>query len=256
MKRRGLCVVFVFALVLAVLPVGVRGARAAMDPLCDTGLFDQMVERARLQGQRRTAVEQNLIYKPDSILEYTCFDRFIDAMPDNASYYLEAAPLNDLIKTPVQNYISSNFGHDYLGGRATGLTIGAAGTGYTCDAMAVIWDAARCMNFSPEDPEDNYYDLSSFMTAPEIRRFPNTCTVAPSINFGNVPATASTITFTTATNPSTPATDCGLPIPTGNVINISVGPSESRPATFNEKICPNPTCTYMPTGLNTGNCVP
>lgn len=234
MKRHGLCIAFVLALVLTVLPAGIRSAGAALDPLCDQGLFDQMVERARLQGQRRTAVEENLIYKPDSVLEYTCFDTGVN---------------------PVSAYLAGNFGHEYLGGRApAGLPI--TYTGPVCDAMTVIWDAARCMNFSPVDPEDNYYDLNAFMTAPEIRRFPTTCTVPPSVAFGSVVATATPIAFTPATSPLTPATDCGLPIPTGNVIDISVGPGETRPARFNEKLCPNPTCTYIPTGFDAGNCVP
>jgi hypothetical protein len=257
MKKRGLLLIAAFMLGLTVLSAGIHTA-AAMDPLCDTGLFDQMTERARLQSQRRTAVEQNLIYKPDSILEYTCFERFLDVMPGNITYSLTATPLNDLIKTPVEEYLNDNFSHSYLGGRApAGLTVGAASaTAYTCDAMSVVWDAARCMNFGPEEPEDSYYDLSSFMSAPEIRRYPNICNAPTTVAFGVVPTTATLIAFTAATNPTTPSTDCGLPIDTGNVIDISVGPGETRPQVFNEKLCPNPTCTYMPATLNTGSCVP
>ena len=54
-----------------------------------------------------------------------------------------------------------------------GLPVGPAGSDYTCDVMGAVWDAAKCQNFSPVDPEDNFYDLDSFMSAPEIRRFPH-----------------------------------------------------------------------------------
>lgn len=43
---------------------------------CSTGVWQTMEDRARLETQREIMQNQNLIFKADSVLSYTCFDRF------------------------------------------------------------------------------------------------------------------------------------------------------------------------------------
>src|SRR5690606_1147706 len=41
---------------------------------CDTEVWKAMTQRAHLESEREIMQNQNLIFKPDSILHYTCFD--------------------------------------------------------------------------------------------------------------------------------------------------------------------------------------
>lgn len=248
----------------------------AQDPLCDVALFDQMAERARWQGQRETVAVENLVYKPDSVMEYTCFTRFVDHIPPNIRYasagFFEDAngddipdyivtydfstdPMNDLSINPAQNWMWSNFGHTYLGGRASpGTATVAGGTNYLCNAMDAVWELAKCQQFAPEEPEDGFYTLTDFLSA-GILRYPQQCTTPPTVAFGKVPADPIEVVYTSSGgNPA----DCGVPVPTGQVITMQLDQNDppGRPVTYNEKICPNITCTYVPTALNAGNCVP
>ncbi len=43
---------------------------------CDPQFYKQMQSRAWLEAEREIIQNQNLIFKADSVLEYTCFDRF------------------------------------------------------------------------------------------------------------------------------------------------------------------------------------
>lgn len=266
----------VFAVALAAVPAPAR----AQDPLCDVALYDQMAQRARLQGQRETVTVENLIYKPDSVMEYTCFTRFVEHIPNNlryasaaffepiepdgenhhpryeVSFDFPAEPLMTVARAPAEQWMFGNFGHNYLGGRVTDTPATATpGTNYTCDAMSVIWELAKCQQFAPEDPEDGFYGLQAFTTIDEIRRLPTACTAAFTADIGTIPALpADPVT----TNALAVVTECGEPIPTGQVINIprAEGEPASRPAIYEEHICPNPTCTYTPTGMSDGTCAP
>src|ERR1044072_4359830 len=50
--------------------------QAASTP-CDPEYMDALEARAYLEAQREVAQNQNYILKPDSVLQYTCFDLFI-----------------------------------------------------------------------------------------------------------------------------------------------------------------------------------
>src|SRR5437016_4882806 len=49
-------------------------ARATPTTPCDPEYMDALEARAYLEAQREVAQNQNYILKPDSVLEYTCFD--------------------------------------------------------------------------------------------------------------------------------------------------------------------------------------
>ena len=232
-----------------------HGAARAQDPLCDATLWTQMTQRATLLGQMETATAENLIYKPDSVLEYTCFNRFVSVSVYRMPYYITPYYLTEIVQAGVTQYLYENFGHTYLGGRL--VPSGAAdpppaGT-YVCDAMTWVWEAAKCMNFAQTEPQDSIYDLGYFAGGLDIRQTPNACTNAPFPSvYGDLPVQGDYI----ATNIPMDPIACGEPMATGLVIDQPVSPGDSRPQTYNEKICPNPACNYTPTGMDSGTCAP
>lgn len=229
------------------------GTAQAQDPLCDATLWTQMTQRATLLGQMETATAENLIYKPDSVLEYTCFNRFVSVSVYHMPYYMTPYYLTEIIQAGVTQYLYHNFGHTYLGGRLVpggAATPPPAGT-YVCDAMTWVWEAAKCLNFSQTEPQDSIYDLITFAGAVDIRQKPNACTNSPFPGaYGDLPVKGE---YVSAKIPLTPV-DCGQPIPTGLVISQPLNDGESRPETYNEKICPNPACHYLPTAMDSGIC--
>lgn len=168
-----------------------------------------------------------------------------------------AVPAGDTLRDAGVSYVFSNFGHTYMGGRLPADLPGNAPPGgdYVCDVMSLIWALAKCENFAPEEPEDGFFDLLAFSSAAEIRRYPALCVAPYASSIGAVPAIPAAILYTSA---AVPPADCGQPVPTGQVITMPVDQYDppGRPVTYREKICPNMSCTYVPTALDTGNCVP
>ena len=250
MKKAGLFQIIGLSLLL----VASAGTARAQDPLCDATLFTQMSQRALLLGQIETSVMENLVYKPDSVLEYTCFNRFMGVSVNNMSYYMTPYYITDVIQVGVTNYLYANFGHTYMGDRLIAGPVGTpppTGT-YVCDAMTYVWEGAKCLNFAQTEPQDSIYGLDGFAGATDIRAFIGTCTAPMPPVYGDLPVIGTFVA--TALPPA--ATDCGQPFPTGLVINQPVASGDSRPAQYNEKICPNPSCNYTPTGMDSGTCAP
>jgi hypothetical protein len=150
---------------------------------CDPEYMDALEARAWLEAQREVAQNQNLIVKPDSVLEYTCFDLFLNEIAgDAATMFSETTrwgpipgldatsqdlALQGLISTGLVAYITSNFPHTYLGGRATadGAIQGTVSGGdYACDQMATVWQEAKCLNMFDEADFDGFYDFQWYST--------------------------------------------------------------------------------------------
>jgi len=51
---------------------------------CDGNFMNQIYSRAFLEGSREVIMSEQIIHKPDSVLEYTCFDQFINMAAHNA----------------------------------------------------------------------------------------------------------------------------------------------------------------------------
>ena len=112
---------------------------------CDPQFYKQMTSRAWLESEREIMQNQNLIFKADSVLEYTCFDRFANVtahaggnifthtayfgggalIPRDQTYGLEHI-LQNIIGASLAIYRGSNFDHALLGGRGhhVGLDVG------------------------------------------------------------------------------------------------------------------------------------
>lgn len=148
---------------------------------CDPQYMDALEARAWMEAQREISQNQNLIVKPDSVLEYSCFNMFLNVVARDASSMFsetrrwgdipglgdtsQDAALTSLVFEAFSGYIEENFPHTYLGGRASAdaSTAGytnVSSSSYVCDDMAVVWQEAKCLNMFDERAFDGFYDFA------------------------------------------------------------------------------------------------
>lgn len=154
---------------------GQGGGTQIAPQTCDTNVWQDMAQRARIETEREIMQNQNLIYKPDSVLTYTCFDSLAAHTAAKAGVlfthtsYWNPMPLqwgtqygmdtavNNVVINAMKTYVTGNFNHAYLGGRGSvdGLGLGrneanaqaSSGSSYACSAMGEVWAKAKCINF-------------------------------------------------------------------------------------------------------------
>lgn len=177
---------------------------------CDAQYYNSLKSRAWLEAQREITQNQNLIFKPDSVLEYTCFDRYMSVLAgavagsagggvgggiggseamfsettrwDSSADTNMADALESLVGGALTSYINANFSHDYLGGRMTGQNYTPSAvtksSSYTCDTMATVWAEAKCMDFiqnPTNDTTDGFFTFENYSTTPDKRFLPTRC---------------------------------------------------------------------------------
>lgn len=177
---------------------------------CDVEYMKSLKSRAWLEAQREITQNQNLIYKPDSVLAYTCFDKFANVLANMQSWqgFSETSrwgsvitplttamddALNGLVAPSLIAYLSANFNNAYLSGREPVLsgtaTAAAAGGGppsytaanisggsYSCNEMNKIWQLAKCSNFQDARfPQDGFFTFQEHSTQ-DKRLLPQACT--------------------------------------------------------------------------------
>lgn len=185
---------------------------------CDAGVWKTMEDRARLETEREIMQNQNLIFKADSVLTYTCFDSmaahasenvgrlFTHTTYWNGSEIIRSSGANSMdnaistsVLTAMNTYITSSFGHTLLGGRSTVATptvnTSATGTSYGCGQMSAVWAAAKCMNFmhtTRDANNDGFYPFKDLQAGPsggsaiqgyqtkrDTRQLPTVCSGVP-----------------------------------------------------------------------------
>lgn len=266
---------------------------------CDTLYYESLSARAWLEAQREITQNQNIILKPDSVLEYTCFDMFLRELSDHAANMLSETTsfggpmssssmdnaLQNLVGVSLQAYGSGNFGHGtprlyaLLGGHSAGSAVSHSfsnitGGTYTCDIMARVWQAAKCINFSahstfppPGTPTDGFYTFQEYadITNPanimDKRHRPQACTSvtlkaqwATNLAFAYVtpPWTRDPMRSYIAniTAPTCATSPCRCQVGGVDVVPIRTGIDVKRPAPapteYEEKICVQPGCRYNP----------
>lgn len=182
--------------------MGPSAVRAQVAPsACDPEYLNTLEARAWLEAQREITQNQNLIYKPDSVLSYTCFNKFGQVLANmqsfgssqglfsetmrwgqvlnNQAQTMDTA-LGGLITSALTSYFTGNFSHNYLGGRESGLSVHRDASmqagGYTCNQMAEVWQRAKCYNFQPQDrPEDGFFTFRELSTGNDKRTLPSPC---------------------------------------------------------------------------------
>ena len=188
------------------------GPTPAASP-CDPQYSRSLSARAWLEAQREITQNQNLIYKPDSVLEYTCFNRYLNVLGQQAqSMFSESTrwgaglgathmdnALQNLVEAAVVSYINSNFEnvnggaggatYDLLGGRmsdpGTGLSpsgvdwtfpSSVTGGGYGCNIMNQVWSAAKCVDAVANTAQDGFYTFANYQASGDRRFLPLACT--------------------------------------------------------------------------------
>lgn len=168
---------------------------------CDPQVYRQMQSRAWLESEREIMQNQNLIFKADSVLNYTCFDNFArkaaadggSIFAHNSAYFPgiiargDGASLNNALNNVVIQALAGyfgpldegTFGHSYLGGRGEYVGLGFPineppeiggddSFAYECNVMAQVWSKAKCLNFVHDVPfqdKDGYYPFKSLECA-------------------------------------------------------------------------------------------
>lgn len=165
---------------------------------CDPEYMDALEAKAYMEAQREITQNQNLILKPDSVLDYTCFLGMVNhlaAIPPiqfpGPGLFSEAGccggpglgptslnqALSISVEQIVRNYIGAggpgNFSHKYLAERIpsekgpaerldpyAGLPEGYI---YACSEMQVVWNLAKCMNFFDNIEHDAFYDFNWYL---------------------------------------------------------------------------------------------
>lgn len=182
---------------------GIQAQAAEAVTPCDPEVMQAMKARAWLEAQREITQNQNLIYKPDSVLEYSCFRGFLDKAASNYSIagvnrqFSESTQwgtgngfgpettdqaLSWFVGTALASYLTANFEHSFLGGRLEDITVREADyfenpaevkgeQNYNCDVMARVWEAARCLNFNERDGGnfDGFYDFKHYAETEDPR---------------------------------------------------------------------------------------
>ncbi|MDH5721878.1 MAG: hypothetical protein OEY94_00965 [Alphaproteobacteria bacterium] len=260
-----------------------QAASLIADTPCDSLYYETLSSRAWLEAQREITQNQNIILKPDSVFEYTCFDLFLRELADHAAQMLSESgsygtPLNlaamdnaltTLVENSVNAYIMNNFEnaggftYDLLGGHPAAIGIdhtpagGIFGGTYSCDIMGRVWQAAKCINFVTNSATDGFYTFAEYQSdSTDKRRLPVAAcgSITPTVWGDNIAVGLTTGPWTndplqTYLSQTVPDAGCtGSPIPTG----ITVNRSGVKPNNYDEKICLQPGCRFDPT---TNDCV-
>jgi len=173
------------------------------DTPCDPKYYDSLEARAWLEAQREITQNQNLIFKADSVLEYTCFDKFANVLAQQAETMFSEnstrwgpvpgitnknmdKALDGLVGDALVSYIGSNFSHPFLGGRWPTLVPAApapsdytpgtiSGGTYSCDVMDKVWAQAKCIDFIENPTEDGFYTFADYQSQDDKRFLPTRC---------------------------------------------------------------------------------
>lgn len=172
------------------------GSGKAAPQTCDPDYWNSMTAKAWMEAEREIIQNKNLIFKPDSVMEYVCFDSF---MQHTAKYvgdifthtdYFEGKliiprgqqkisleyTLTDAVTNSLKSYIESNFNHKFLGERAqkrgdmlADRTLGDASNmrQYECIVMANVWQGAKCENLihNANFTNDGFYPFDDLKDA-------------------------------------------------------------------------------------------
>lgn len=278
-------------------PKAIETRTATGNNSCDADFMNQIYGRAFLESERENIMNEVVIRKPDSVLEYTCFDQFLSfTAGPGARIFTEstrwrnrtttiggyigptAVPnvivnvymgndkvdksLNLLVMESLNKYIAGNFGHEYLGGAAgfdSSTAAAVSGSArYLCDDMYNVYHMAKCNNFGLDDP---FMSFSEFVGGGnDPRRLPRRCPGNTKITNAliklsenenwNYAAAEAVTTYVDTMNIDTQAT-CQDPIPTGLILesetvtlDLQGNATRSGQYRFEEKVCPNPGCTF------------
>ncbi|MCK6418501.1 MAG: hypothetical protein L6Q57_06135 [Alphaproteobacteria bacterium] len=259
--------IFRFVTLLAGMAAIAGPALAQTAATCDPNYYETLKSRAWLEAQREVTQNQNLIAKPDSVLEYTCFDQSMNVLALNANLMFSgstrwgpvlpptsmAVALEGLVGSALQTYQTGNFSHSFLGGRSSidHQFKSIAGGAYNCAVMNAVWMQAKCAGFIEKPDTDGFYTFTHYRDNPDKRQLPFPCPGearwTPEIqNVETHPGWKQDQVQTFLSQMDYKSCASAKAIPTG----IRVMGEEGE---YDEKVCIAPGCHYSP---KANMCVP
>lgn len=271
-------------IIVLIIIIGVFAAPAHAQTLQDQSCMPEIMSiiesRGKLEAQREIIQNQNLIPKPDSILEYSCFEQHVAISGTHTGqmfseaewafgfddpfvdpYSLDRA-LYAVVFEGLVNYLRYNFWHRYLGDRSDLVGLPPdGGAGFTCYAMSYVWNRAQCQNFiTPRAAQDGFYNFDEYLATSDPRNLPAPQRCVPWSDWGQTIANARRlnapvppVTATTRPQidpllrhnalfaPDDEDEDCAPPVPTGLYIPPFPGADiEGR----DDYTCLTPGCHY------------
>lgn len=287
-KRKNMTFALLSLLFLAIFtPHKAKAVSVIADTPCDPLYYESLSARAWLEAQREITQNQNLILKPDSVFEYTCFDRLVYELAEHADQMLSGTTsylmglnsgsmdgaLVDLVGNSLTAYIDGSFGsksggggYSMLANHTSALGIYAsmqpvnAAPAYSCDIMGRVWNAAKCMNFITNSASDGFYTFDEYTTSiVDKRHLPTACAPITGNWAGNLTAALTSgnwtndpvQTYVAETTPQSCAAT-GTCACSGDPIPTGlriVGVGATTTVTpYDEHICLQPGCFYYPAG--------
>lgn len=256
------------------LTFAVQTGTAHAQQACDPQFMDAIEARGFAEASRENAQNQNLIFKPDGVFEYSCFRDHAPLPQRDPDHLFREGSLTFVTTNPVQQYTYTNFGDVYLNSRYTDPDPAlAAPPADMCNAIASVWEASRCMNFYNRENLDGLFDLTHYTTN-DPRQLPPELAACPATPYGTMNMAldiAYNYNRDVWTMPpylrddegyiSDPvdvqaemyeAGECAdaVEIPTGMMVTDPNAPVPS----FREHVCSNPACVYIPSSADAGEC--
>lgn len=230
--RNRFLLAILFAVFLMPFHALAAGAPAIADTPCDPAVFDSHKAEAWKRAQAQITQNQNQIFKPDSVLEYTCFEKFAGVMAKESKNMLsgtdrwgtgdEEALKNDLNATsgdPLAGHLG-NFTQKMLGGRDENNEAEDSGSGdviesesYNCDMMNRVYQTAKCQDFIENPETDGFYTDQQYADDEDKRQLPAECAKDSrwSVNMTTAEHETAPYEKVDADYKSAKAEDCGKP---------------------------------------------
>lgn len=270
MRRPGIEAVRTLFLIIAGLSAFSASANAENGCAADT--MTVLANQAVLQTGREMVYNQAYILKPDSVLDYSCFNQFLQITADQAgpifseTTYWQGRRVDLLGKTvtvnqglggdsldlalaavvtsAVQSYKGANFSSDYLGGK-----VARADGGSMCDAMSRVWQSAKCKN---TDAPATFYTFKEMISTdprdnPGHPSCSNTGTTQVQIDkAGNKDAQVAAYSKPKALKPLISGDSCALTVYTNVTVRRKEGSARiSEEVTYDDATCVNTGCSYL-----------
>ncbi len=230
---------FIFA--MALLSVAANNSVYAAAPSsCDPAFGEVMKSHAWMAASREVETAQRLILKPDSVLQYSCFQEQLATAASFNSFRESAAGIA-LVGGQHSAYLGSNFNHA-AGANTTGIGPDI------CYSMAVVWGQMKCRDFNKAD-----FVTFEDLAGNDRRVFPEPCSAeavaarnenwAFNLEVANPPPSYPSIggSIERSSDPryhlelmSWSDGECGAPIRTGVL----------QPGGEYDAVCPLPGCTF------------
>lgn len=247
---------------------------AGVDPAhlpdsCDPDYMDVLNARSYIEAKREMETAQRVILKPDSVLEYSCFNEeevWLGTLPGGYHFseygvrYAGNPPEFDGNAPPIRIYANSlenslervafatlvrfldSFSHIYGGGVYPIVPNSAAG----CNSMNIVWFTAKCQNFDP-----NWWIRFEDFSSTDIRLFPIPCLPVydtdRTANLNNVFPAAYPAPATPAASGGMDTWDALLPFVTGacsGPLETGMDVTLNNGTVVRDAVCVQPKCYF------------